>query len=284
MNILICGKDSYVGKSLIKNLGDKHSFTELDMRNSDWESFDFSGFDAIIFLAAIVHQPKMQDASLYKYVNEELPVLVANRAVSMGVKQFVFFSTMGVYGVAPSLEGGQVSIHTPLSPVDLYGKSKLNAEIELVKLQMKENIILNIVRPPNIYGENCPGNYYSIMQLIAKNMFLFPRFRHNQFSMISIENLSQEIDDMLSVNKSGLLCPQDKGSKSNSVRIASLAKHYKRLHIQSSFLGKLLLLFYRIYPLKQITNFFGDMYYDDTLEGIIDLDTINYPPKTIYDI
>lgn len=283
MNVLICGKHSYVGTSLMNNLGDKFNFKELDMRTSEWKEFDFTPFDTIIYLAAIVHRPDVQDSHLYKEVNEDLPVKVAEAAAKQGVQQFVFFSTMAVYGLAPSLSGkGKVSVDTAYIPVDLYGKSKLNAEIQLVNLQKKYPFVLSIVRPPNIYGENCPGNYNRYMKLCAKYLFLFPLLRHNQFSMIHVDHLSKEIGKLISDKASVLVCPQDTGEKSNAVRIAQLAKENNRVHYQSIFLGKVLYTFYKVFPMKQITNLFGDMYYDESLNNPIPLEKINYPSLVNY--
>lgn len=280
---MLCGKNSYVGSMLIKNLSNKYNFTELDMRTPEWKAFDYTPFDTIVFLAAIVHRPDVQDTKLYKEVNEVLPVKVAEMAVKQGLKQFVFFSTMAVYGLAPSLSGnGQVSIDTKYNPTDLYGKSKLNAEIQLVELQKKHDFVLSIVRPPNIYGENCPGNYYRYMQLCSKYMFVFPLLRHNQFSMIHIDNLSNKVEKLISERVNGLLCPQDSGEKSNAKRIALMAKENKSIHYQSRLLGKLMYFVYKLVPLKQITNLFGDMYYDDTLNSTIPLTKINYPPLVEY--
>lgn len=283
MNVLICGKNSYVGSMLMKNLGNKFNFTELDMRISEWKEFDFTPFDTIIYLAAIVHRPDVQDSHLYKEVNEVLPFKVAEQAVKQGVKQFVFFSTMAVYGLAPSLSGnGKISAYTPYKPVELYGKSKLNAEIQLVNLQQKYPFVLSIVRPPNIYGENCPGNYHRYMKLCAKYLFLFPLLRHNQFSMIHVDHLSNVIGKLISERASGLVCPQDTGEKSNAVRIAQMAKENNRVHYQSIYLGKVLYAFYKVFPMKQITNLFGDMYYDESLNNPIPLEKINYPSLVNY--
>jgi UDP-glucose 4-epimerase len=282
-NILLCGKNSYVGSMLMKNLNEKFNFTELDMRTSKWKDFDFTPFDSIVFLAAIVHKPNVQDSRLYKEVNEDLPVKVAELAIKQGVKQFIFFSTMAVYGLAPSITGnGRVSVDTPYNPIDLYGKSKLNAEIQLANLQQKYPFVLSIVRPPNIYGENCPGNYYRYMKLCAKYLFLFPLLRQNKFSMIHVDNLSSVIGKLISDRASGLVCPQDAGEKSNAGRIAQLAKENNRAHFQSVFLGKILYAFYKIFPLRQITNLFGDMYYDESLKNPIPLTEINYPSLLKY--
>jgi UDP-glucose 4-epimerase len=190
---------------------------------------------------------------------------------------------MAVYGLAPSLSGnGKISAYTPYKPVDLYGKSKLNAEIQLVNLQQKYPFVLSIVRPPNIYGENCPGNYHRYMKLCAKYLFLFPLLRHNQFSMIHVDHLSKEIGKLISDKASGLVCPQDAGEKSNAVRIAQMAKENNSIHYQSILLGKVLYVFYNVFPIKQITNLFGDMYYDESLNNPIPFEKINYPPLVKY--
>lgn len=283
INVLLCGKNSYVGGMLIKNLHDKFNFTELDMRTSEWKEFDFSHFDAIVYLAAIVHRPDVQDNHLYKEVNEDLPAKVAEEAAKQGVQHFVFFSSMAVYGLSPSITGiGKISIDTPLYPVDLYGKSKLNAEIQLANLLQKYNFVLSIVRPPNIYGENCPGNYYRYMKIIAKNLFFFPLLRHNQFSMIHVDNLTNVLGKLISDKATVLVCPQDTGEKSNAVRIAKLAKENKRIHYQSILFGKILFSIYKKFPLKQITSLFGDMYYDESLNNPIPLEKIKYPPLLKY--
>jgi UDP-glucose 4-epimerase len=89
MNVLICGKNSYVGSMLMKNLGNKFNFTELDMRTSEWKEFDFTPFDTIIYLAAIVHRPDVQDSHLFKEVNEVLPFKVAELAVKQCKKRTI---------------------------------------------------------------------------------------------------------------------------------------------------------------------------------------------------
>jgi len=81
INVLLCGKNSYVGSILMKNLADKFNFTELDMQTSEWKEFDFTPFDTIVYLAAIVHRPDSQDSKLYREVNEELPVKVSELAI-----------------------------------------------------------------------------------------------------------------------------------------------------------------------------------------------------------
>lgn len=283
MNILLCGKNSYVGTSLMNNLKGVFNFSELDMRTADWEKYNFSNYDTIIYLAAIVHRTDIKNSKIYKEVNEELPVKVAEIAVKQGVRQFIFFSSMAVYGITPSLSGkGKISANTSLNPKSLYGKSKLNAEIKLKDLQKKYYFNLIIFRPPNIYGEKCPGNYYKYLKFCAKYLIFFPFLRNNQFSMIHIDNLSKEIKIQILKGMNCLVCPQDPGEKSNTVRIAQLAKENNWLHYQSKFLGKVLNLINKILLIKQITSLFGDMYYDNTLNESVLLSKINYPSLIEY--
>jgi len=264
--ILICGKDSFIGKAFIESMSNRFFIDELDLRNENWRSFDLSEYDVIIHLAAIVHRPAVTDEKLYSQVNCDLPIEVAEKAINQGVKHFIFFSTMGVYGIGPTLSGGgRISVNSDYKPISLYGISKFHAEIGLIRLQNKTNFVLSIVRPPNVYGENCPGNYFRFMQFCAKYLFVFPLLRHNQFSMISIEQLCHVVQEIIKNSTNGIICPQDKGTQSNALRIKNMAKIYGRIHFQSKLFGKVLALVFKIYPFRQITNLFGDLYYDETL-------------------
>jgi UDP-glucose 4-epimerase len=264
--ILICGKDSYIGKSLILELSRIFEFDELDLTNNDWRDYDFSKYDTLIHLAAIVHRPEVKDKELYFKVNSDLPNDVAIQAINQGVKHFIFFSTMGVYGKSPSLHGdGKISANSNYLPDNLYGLSKLAAEIRLIKMQSELNFVLTIIRPPNVYGENCPGNYYHFMRYCAKYLFIFPLLRHNKFSMINIKELCIVVQNVIQNRTRGIICPQDNGDQSNALRIRNMAIQYGKFHSQSKVLGKLLYIIFRIYPFKQISNLFGDLFYDETL-------------------
>ena len=80
--ILITGTNSYVGTSFKqyiekKNgnmpLEDRWHVTFVSVRNSEWKKMDFSKYDTILHVAAIVHQkeqPEME--ALYYAVNTKL--------------------------------------------------------------------------------------------------------------------------------------------------------------------------------------------------------------------
>ena len=174
MRVLVIGKDSYIGNHIDKWLSDRGcTVSQLDVLTEDWKSFDYSCYDSIVHVAGIVHQPHCQDWELYKTVNADMPVAIANKAKEAGVKQYVFFSTMGVYGVDKKLTPNIIDSNTPLIPNDMYGKSKLMAEEGLRKLQDIQFKVV-CVRPPSVYGKGCRGGYISGFASVVKLLPVIP--------------------------------------------------------------------------------------------------------------
>ena len=161
MNILIIGKNSYIGNHIDEWLVKSgYTVNQLDVLTDVWKSFDYSGFDAIVHVAGIVHRPDCTDWELYKRVNADMPLEIAQKAKSQGVKQYIYFSTMGVYEIGKELRPSIVRNDTPLLEEgnSMYGRSKLMAEKALNKLH-DATFSIAIVRPPSVYGKGCTGGY-----------------------------------------------------------------------------------------------------------------------------
>ncbi len=159
-------------------------------------------------VAGIAHTSK--DPSLkdkYYAVNTELTYELAKMAKSSGVKQFVFMSSIIVYGdSAPIGQQKIITKDTLPQPDDFYGDSKLQAELKL-KTLVSEDFSVAIVRPPMVYGDGSKGNYPKLVKL-AKHAFIFPKVV-NQRSVIYIDNLVSQLKDILSNNYAGTFLPQD---------------------------------------------------------------------------
>ncbi|GGF58943.1 UDP-glucose 4-epimerase [Paenibacillus albidus] len=210
--ILITGKGSYIGTSFInwvKQWPEQYEVEELSVRGEAWKEHDFSQYKAIIHVAAVVHKKeKPENEQLYFRVNKDLAISIAKKAQQDGVGQFLFMSSMSVYG----LEGliGQDTViydYTECKPTSFYGKSKLAAEEEILKMDCEEFKIA-IIRAPMIYGYNCPGNYTRLRKIALKSP-LFPSIE-NKRSMIFIDNLSEFIRWLLLSRKNGIFFPQNK--------------------------------------------------------------------------
>ncbi|HNW85655.1 MAG TPA: NAD-dependent epimerase/dehydratase family protein [Candidatus Limiplasma sp.] len=225
--ILIAGAGSYLGERIAAWLNatpERFQTVTLDMRDPAWSASDFSGFDAVVMVAGIAHRKETpENAALYTAVNCRLAVETAAKAKAAGVLQFVFFSTMSVYG----LTVGRIHADTPAAPNTLYGQSKLSAEQALAAMA-DEHFHLAVLRPPMIYGHGCKGNYPRLSALVQK-LPAFPRVP-NERSMLYIDCLCQFMARLLESGEGGLYFPQNEAfvSTDSLVRQIALA-HGKRL-------------------------------------------------------
>lgn len=213
MKILISGKDSYIGDHiadwLLKSTIENFEVDFLDVRDANWENCDFHGYDAVVHVAGIVHRKDITDTSIYTRVNTELPVRVAYKAKKSGVRQFVFFSTMAVYGIGKKLKENYIKSDSPANPIDPYGESKYNAEIELSKL-VDNDFTLSIVRPPNVYGKGCKGGYITGYASIVARLPVIPyAYANVKQSVLYIDNLCELIRLLLVNRDGGVFLPQD---------------------------------------------------------------------------
>lgn len=269
--ILITGANSYIGQSLenwlMKSKGD-YQVDTLDMINPAWKEYDFSSYDTIFHVAAIVHKnEKNLNQDLYDKVNRDLPIDLANLAKQAGVKQFIFLSSMSVYGN----DEEHITKATATKPTTYYGKSKLAAEVDLKELA-DENFHVLVLRPPMVYGPNATGNYMRLSKL-SKLIFAFPKI-NNQRSMIFIDNLMECIKQAIDRESSGLSFPQNK----EYVTTSNLVKTIRQVN------GKKTLLTSIFNPiLKQLTGIgqfhklFGNLVYDQGLsQEAFDYNVVNF--------
>lgn len=228
-HILITGANSYVGDSVAQYLRqwpeDYHVET-LDMIGDGWHQADFSGYDAVLHVAGIVHNAKTKDdpdcQDLYERVNTCLAIETAQKAKKEGVKQFLFMSTAGVYGTSGSLSAPvTITKDTPLAPADNYGISKAKAEEGILPLS-DGSFKVAILRPPMIYGKGCKGNYVTLAKL-AKKMPIFPYVK-NQRSMLYIENFAEFVRLMVENEEEGIFCPQNNEYTNTSEMVRLIAQ------------------------------------------------------------
>lgn len=203
--VLITGANSYIGTSF-ENFNHNNFDIEidsLDMLDPNWRDFDFSKYDSIIHLAAIVHQKEKNiDSEQYFKINRDLAIEVAKKAKNSGVKQFVFMSSMSVYGI----ETGVITKNRIPTPKSLYGKSKFEAEKILSQIETTD-FKLCIIRPPMVYGDGCKGNYGRLIKL-SNLLPIIPTYK-NKRSMISISNLCLFLNEVIINDSQGVFLPQD---------------------------------------------------------------------------
>ena len=256
-HILITGADSYIGKSLENHLEkESYKITTLDVRDAGWRQTSFAGFDAVLHVAAIVHQKeRLEMAELYDRVNRELTIQIAEKAKTEGVGQFIFMSSMSVYG----MDTGIITPDTVPAPVSFYGKTKLAAEEYITKLS-DEKFRVCILRPPMVYGPGCKGNFQTVVKLVKRSP-VFPQLR-NRRSMIHIDNLCEFLKLCIDRCESGLFFPQNREYMQTSQMARTIAGKLGRRVWFSRLAGLAVRLTIPFLSLTQ--KAFGTLIYRDT--------------------
>ncbi|MAC83427.1 MAG: epimerase [Arcobacter sp.] len=223
MKILVTGSSGYVGSSFINQFKDKYLFEKFSLQKMKLESINFLEVDVVLHCAALVHQKIEHPYEKYYEVNVEYPVKLAKLAKSNGIKQFIFVSTIAVYG--EGLE--KLEKDTGCNPITTYGKSKLEAEKQLLELN-DENFIVSILRPPMIYGKNAPGNIDSLVNLVKKTPIIPLGKIENKRSFIYIGNLCHLIDILIEQKLSGTFLASDDKPISTTKLIELIAKNLNK--------------------------------------------------------
>lgn len=253
--ILITGANSYIGTSFenwVKQYGDMYIVDTISVRDDKWREKSFIGYDSVVHVAGIAHiKETHKNSQLYYKVNRDLAVEVAKKAKKDGVKQFVFLSSMSVYGI----DKGVITKDTIPTPKSNYGKSKLEAEKKLNELS-NETFKVSILRPPMVYGKDCKGNYQTLSKYAA-NIPVFPQ-KNNRRSMIYIDHLSEFIRLIINKEISGILCPQDKQYVCTSEMVRVIAE----VRGNKIKLVKLFNPIINILKINIINKVFGDLVYE----------------------
>lgn len=235
--VLITGANSYIGTSferyIKENYLDNFKIDTLDMLNSEWKEYDFSRYDSIFHVAGIAHvdvgKVSEKKKLLHYKVNCNLAYETALRAKESGVKQFIYMSSIIVYGESASYDKIKIiTKDTRPNPVNFYGASKLQAEIKLLSLQ--DNCFnIAIIRSPMIYGPGSRGNYPMLSKL-AQKLPCFPNIK-NQRSILYIENLCEFVRLLILNNNHGIFYPQNKEYASTTTIVKTINPKIKILSI-----------------------------------------------------
>ena len=156
---------------------------------TDWSGL-LDGVSVVIHLAARVHI--MQDTATdplkeFRRVNLYGTERLARQAAAAGVKRFVFMSTIGVNGdnsgSHPYTERDTPHPHNP------YSVSKYEAELDLEKIAAKTGMEVVVIRAPLVYGPGNPGNFLSLLRIVAKGVPLPFASLANARSLVFVGNL-----------------------------------------------------------------------------------------------
>ena len=115
--VLILGANSYIGNSFQKYIGenynDQYEVHKVSLRGEAWKEDDWSGYDSILNVTGKAHADigilTEEQKQEYYAVNCDLACEAAQKAVKDGVGQYIYLSSVIVYGDS-SNGGGAIHI------------------------------------------------------------------------------------------------------------------------------------------------------------------------------
>ena len=275
--ILITGLNSYIGTNVDRYLqeynasqgSECYQIDRISQKDENWIQMDFGSYDTILDVTGIAHadvgKVSEQEKQDYYRINCDLAVQTAQKAKREGVKQFIYLSSIIVYGEsAPVGKKKHLTRESVSEPANFYGDSKLQAEKGLQPLE-DEHFKVAIVRLPFVYGTGSKGNY-RVMAKLAKSLPVFPTIP-NQRSMIYIENLNEFLRLLMEQQKGGLWFPQNSEYGSTVEIVREIAAAHQKKIFFCSLLNPVIRLMSK-FPGKigKITNkAFGNLTYNQEL-------------------
>ena len=195
--VFITGSNGFVGKNLTKAL-DKNGISYVAgnrliygdiISQSSWQTL-LQGCEVVVHLAARVHVMEETEADpliAFRKMNVEATLKLAKAAKELGVKRFIYLSSIKVNGEETN-DFAYSASDTP-KPLDPYGVSKMEAEQELIKLNEPGIFEIVIIRPPLVYGPGVKANFEKLFWLVKKDLPIpFGRVT-NKRSLVSVFNL-----------------------------------------------------------------------------------------------
>lgn len=277
--LMITGASGFIGSNFIERYKEKYNIIPVDLLKTKPEEIEFEGVDTVLHLAALVHQMKGAPREKYFEVNTELTKNVAENAKKSGVKHFVFYSTVKVYGYDGDLYNHKLILdeNSECNPVDdPYGESKWEAEKILKNLE-SDNFKVGVIRPPMVYGKGVKGNMESLIKLIKRVPILPFNYNKNKRSLVNIENLMYLTTLVIDKEGQGVFLPLDEKNLSLKEIVEGIEKAYGLKRINIPMIQPFFWLLTKLKP-NIMVRLYGSLQFENKETR----EKLNYIPKIDY--
>ncbi|WP_096702000.1 NAD-dependent epimerase/dehydratase family protein [Magnetospirillum sp. 15-1] len=155
----------------------------------DW-SAALAGMDSVVHLAARAHvmNDRASDPlALFRHINRDGTIRLAEQAAAAGISRFVFVSTIKV--------NGEATFDRPFrpddcpAPQDPYGIAKAEAEAALAAIAARTGMEYVVVRPPLMHGPGAKGNLATLLRVLGRGIPLPLGAIRNRRHLLGIDNL-----------------------------------------------------------------------------------------------
>jgi nucleoside-diphosphate-sugar epimerase len=173
----------------LRAISDRVEIVTGDVRNaSDCMRLcqDYSGA-TLFHTAGIIHPAKVKD---FFDINVQGTTRLMESAIAAGVKRAVIVSSNSPCGCNPHPDH-LFDESSPYNPYMNYGRSKMEMEKALLKMQKLGRIETVIIRPPWFYGPNQPPRQTLFFQMVRDGKAPIVGGGKNLRSMGYVDNLAQ---------------------------------------------------------------------------------------------
>lgn len=161
-----------------------------DLEKAEGLADALKGVDVLVHLAArahVMHEHCSDALPLYRAVNVDATIRLAEAAVGAGVKRIVFVSSIKVNGEHTATRPFTAADEP--APQDAYGLSKREAEAVLWRIAGETGLEITVIRPPLVYGPLVKGNLRRLSSLVQRGLPLPFGAVRNRRSLVSAYNL-----------------------------------------------------------------------------------------------
>jgi len=147
--------------------------------------------DVVVHAAArahIMNDEVLDPLSEFRKMNCDATLRLARAAAELGVKRFVFISSVKVNGEMSGLNA-PFRPDDDFIPVYPYGLSKHEAEQGLLQIAEETAMEVVIIRPPLVYGPGVRANFASMIKWVQKGVPLPFGAIQNKRSLVALDNL-----------------------------------------------------------------------------------------------
>lgn len=187
-------KKGYKVKCLVRKTSDLRWLSDLDVELFFGSLFDKSFLEEVVsevdFIFHVAALTKAKSKNEFHMVNYEGTKNLIETCYEKNphIKRFLYISTQSVVG--PSKDFSSVDEKSPFNPISEYGKSKLLAEVEVLKYKGK--LPITIIRPPAVYGPR-DKDIYLFFKFINKGLKPLFGKKESYISLIYVKDLVEGI-------------------------------------------------------------------------------------------
>ena len=143
-------------------------FYNCDIRDRNKIGEILKDIDIVHHNVALV--PLTKSGKEFHSVNVIGTKILAEESIKAGVKAIVHMSSSAVYGIPKYCP---IDYKTPLEPIEIYGRAKLEGENYMREICERANLPLIIIRPRTILGKGRLGIFHILFEWINDNRNIY---------------------------------------------------------------------------------------------------------------